>query len=476
MAAHCLLLALTAAAQVPFFLEGPGVDPADFEVTVFASGLDFPNGMAELPDGSLIVTVDEGTDGYFDGQGKLIRLVDTDNDGVADGIPDELYSGLPPSLTAVCTADSLVFAMGAGTSIFIFRAGAPADPLTLIGEVEFTYPITENNYHRNSALELRRSPGEPNRYDLFFQIGSQQNFETSTEIVTLSSVSVLNVSGLLPRDSAYMMTLEDQGTQLEMIDVTQIATGLRNASGFSVQQATGDLYFNDNGIDGLVDSNEPHSADELNTIAREDIGTSVFNFGYPSTYTAYRTGTLVGSGGIQPLIAFQPVGDPETGLRSEGPNGVAFAPPAFPDGLNTGVFLGFHGKFFFGGLANDENPVVYANPDTGSYFHFIRGQQEGIGHLIGLLSTRTTLYIADISSSGDLGEVGAGVIYKIRSLAPEDPVVNMSRQNDTMRITWDRGQLYRSTTLSDDWSLQADEFSPFEFQPSSSPEFYRVEY
>jgi sugar lactone lactonase YvrE len=33
----------------------PRVNPADFRITTFASGLNFPNGMAILPDGSLLV-------------------------------------------------------------------------------------------------------------------------------------------------------------------------------------------------------------------------------------------------------------------------------------------------------------------------------------------------------------------------------------------------------------------------------------
>jgi len=470
-----LAIAHSAVADIPFTVEGPGVDPAAFEVTVFASGLDFPNGMTELADGSLLVTAGDGTSGYFAGSGKLIHLRDVDNDGMADGTPAEVFTGLPPTLTAVRAVDSLVFAMGAGTSIYIFRAGSPGNPLSLIGEIQLIYEAT-GNYHKNSALEVRKSPGFPNRYDLVFQIGSAENFAASTEMVTLTSDDVLNVSGSLSRDSAYLLTLEDSGPGLEMVGVAQIATGLRNASGFSFSRATGDLFFNDNGIDGLVDPNEPHSADELNRIPHSEIGATVFDFGFPDAYTAYRTGTLVGSRGILPLIAFQPVGDPFTGLRSEGPNGVAVAPPGFPQGVNEGVFVGFHGKFFFGGLSNDENPVVYADPETGAYFHFIRGQQEGIGHMIGLLATESALYVADVSTSGDLNQPGAGTIYKIRSLAPEDPQVRMRREGDVLQVTWTRGRLYNSSTLSDGWTLQPDAFSPYTVPPSDSPQLFRVAY
>ena len=37
-----------------------GVDPADFRVTTFASGLNYPYGMQQLSDGSLLVADDVG--------------------------------------------------------------------------------------------------------------------------------------------------------------------------------------------------------------------------------------------------------------------------------------------------------------------------------------------------------------------------------------------------------------------------------
>jgi glucose/arabinose dehydrogenase len=274
-----------------------------------------------------------------------------------------------------------------------------------------------------------------------------------------------------------MMTLHDHGTHMEMISVVQIATGLRNASGFAIHPTRGDLYLNDNGIDGLVDTNEPHSADELNSVPRLALGGTIEDFGFPDNYTAYRTGTVVGGAGVQPLIAFQPYTDPDTGLRSEGPNGVTFAPPGFPDGLNTGIFIGFHGKFVLGGLDNDENPVVYADPETGEYFHFILGQQAGIGHLDGLLATRDALYIADLSTGGGLfNNAGQGVIYKIRSLAPVPPELSVAHGQDSLILEWERGQLYHSGDLSNDWQLLDDAFSPLEFPKSQLPRFFRSEY
>jgi glucose/arabinose dehydrogenase len=83
----------TAVAQ-PFTVQGPGVNSNNFRVTIFASGLTFPLGMATLPDGSLLVGVAQGS-AYFSASGRLLRLTDTNQDGVADGPGTLLYTGRP---------------------------------------------------------------------------------------------------------------------------------------------------------------------------------------------------------------------------------------------------------------------------------------------------------------------------------------------------------------------------------------------
>ncbi len=69
----------------PFTVQGPGVNPADFRVATFASGLDFPLGVAQLPDQSLLVTLVQGTS-FFSASsiGKLVRFNDVDGNGIAD--------------------------------------------------------------------------------------------------------------------------------------------------------------------------------------------------------------------------------------------------------------------------------------------------------------------------------------------------------------------------------------------------------
>ncbi len=402
----------------------PNVDASRFRVTVFAEGLNFPKSMAQLSDGSLLVATSDPNPGgsYFNSTGTLRRLADSDADGHADSDAGTvLYSGLPGLVTSVRQAGDLILATStqAGSErISFLRAGAtPSDPLTLVGSVNFAFPSDWE--HTTYALAVRETPGQPGAHDVFFNVGSRANAVTSTDTVATSGL----INATLNPDSIYKVTVQDGGGTPTLSNLTQVATGLRNAAGIAVQPGTGDLYFEDNGIDGLVNANEPLSADELNRIAAGDIGKSVADFGFADDYIQYRTNVRVGSGGVQPLVAFQPIPDPLTGSESEGPSEIAFTPTQFTElgGLNPGVFVGFHGKFNQGGLANEENPLVYYDLTTGQYYHFIGNDEANIGHLDGLLATSDSLFIADLSSTGGLfspGDAGNGVIYQIK-VVPE---------------------------------------------------------
>jgi glucose/arabinose dehydrogenase len=401
-----------AEAQIPSIQPGPGYNPADFRVTAFATGLNFPESMQQLSDGSILVGVSDPVGGsYFSSQGALLRLVDVDKDGVADGPGTVLFSGLPGEVTAVRQAGALVFATSAlagSERISVLRKGAlPSDPLTLEGSINFTF--ASGWEHTSFTLAVRAMPTQ-GQYELYFNIGSRANFSATTATVGVSGL----ISGTANGESIYRVTVQDLGNSVSVSDLTQIAHGLRNAAGIAFHPATGDLYFEDNGIDKPSDRNEPLSADELNRIAAADIGGAVEEFGFPSTYIEYRTGNHIGNLGLDPLIAFQPQPDPFTGSESEGAVEIAFAPPGFPPALRGGLFIGFHGKFSQAGLVNEENPLLFCDPTTGKYFQFIGNDEPNVGHLDGLLATADSLFVADLSSSGTLNKGDHGVIYQIR--------------------------------------------------------------
>jgi glucose/arabinose dehydrogenase len=424
MAAMLAIAFGSAAANAqPFAVGGDArVDPGDFQVTTFADGLDFPVGLAVLQDGSLLVGVNTPPPGgsYFSASGALLRLVDANSDGIADDAGNLLYTGLPGFTTAVRVAGELVFVASGSCVISVLRQGAtPASPLALEGSLSLAFPLGWS--HTVSNLSVRESPGQPGRFEVYFNIGAKANEVGTQESIPISGLVTANASA----DSLYRVTIDDTGPSLGASGLEQIASGLRNAFGTAFQPSTGDLYLQDNGIDGLSNPNEPLSADELNRIPAASIGGAVEDFGFPERYVAYRTGTLVGSGGIDPIIAFQPV-PPPNGSESEGAADVVFAPPGFPVGLREGIFVGFHGRFSQAGLANEENPLVYVDLATSEHFHFIGNDEPDIGHPDTLAVSEDSIFVADLSNATGLSTPDSGAIYRIRALPSAAPALPFS--------------------------------------------------
>jgi glucose/arabinose dehydrogenase len=398
-------------------VDAPNLNPELLRITIFASGLNYPVGMAELDDGSILVAITTGASYFGSTAGSVMRLADTDNDGVADQ-QQTLVANVPGGrLSALRRAGPLVAVtgQGSGSPITLYRLGQnPADPLAYLGQLDLTYP-TGGWLHPHSALALRQDPVDPLHYELYFQLGSKANFAETTATVSLSGN--LGLTATLAGDAVHRIDLIDGPNGLSATAITKIATGLRNPTGLAVDPATGDLYVGDNGIDGLVDANEPLSADEINMIPAADLGTMVPDFGFPNTYEAYRTGITVGSEGVLPLATFQPIPAPN-GSEAEGVNEIAFAPALFPAPLANGLFAGFHGRFNLAGIPNEENPVAFLNLADHSYFHFVPNSDPTVGHLDSLLPTTSTLYMADISSQGGFSgtALNSGAIYAIHSL------------------------------------------------------------
>lgn len=405
-----LVLALMVAGAAAQGVSPPafGADPAAFRVTVFAGGLDFPAGLATLADGSLLVGTSRPVGGsYFRSEGELLRLTDADGDGAADGVGTVLASGLPGTITAVARWGDLVFVTSAAKGqerISLLRAGGDwREPLAPVGSIDFHFDQFE---HQTYGLAVQEDADHPDRVDLFFNVGAYANFAAggTAEVSGLVSATVRDAS-------IYMVTVAETGGTLSISDPELIATGLRNAAAFVIDPATGDLLIAENGIDTPDARLESFSADELDRIPAAEIGGEPEDFGFPTTYVAYRSGEVVGGDGEPPLVTFQPL----AGSESEGPAGIATAPPGFPPGLNRGVFIGFHGQWDLTGLANEENPVVYADPATGAYIHVIANDEPGIGHPNSLLATEDALYVADLCAAGTItGAAPCGVIYEVR--------------------------------------------------------------
>ena len=408
-----------------------------------------------------------------------MRLVDSDQNGIADGPGTTLFSGLPGIVTAVRQAGNLVLATSsqAGAErISVLREGAtPADPLSLVGSINFAFPAGWE--HKSYTLDVRPTPAQSGLYDVFFNVGSKYNDTNSADTVALSGLLTGNVLG----ESIYKVTLNDQGSSVTVSDLMQIAGGLRNAAGIAVQPTTGDLYFQDNGIDTPGNLAEPLSADEINRLSVAQIGGAVESFGFATDYIQYRTGTHIGSGAVQPLVAFQPIPNPLNGSESEGATEIAFAPTEFPLGLQHGLFVGFHGQSQLGGIANEENPLLFFDPTTGEYFDFISNNELGLGHMDSLVASGRSLFVADLSSTGALSGFGTGKIYQI-NYVPEPGDANLDGLVDGLDYTvWadhflQSGQTWGTGDFNGDgfvdgadYTVWADHFAPVFWSLSPVP-------
>ena len=152
--------------------------------------------MPQLSVGSLLVATSVPfTDNYFGSVGELIRLVDADQDGVADDPAGTvLAGGLPSAQTALRVFGDLVAVTSASGRISVLRQGAtPADPLNLEGTL--TVSGLSGWIHTPSSLSVRETPAQPGSYDLFFQLGSKEHIVATTDTATLDG---LGLAGAVP--------------------------------------------------------------------------------------------------------------------------------------------------------------------------------------------------------------------------------------------------------------------------------------
>ena len=197
--------------------------PRGYHASVWASGIGNTRVMAVAPDGSVYVSRRSEAD--------IVRLVDANQDGRADGAPTAIVNR--PGLHGLTIHDGMLYFM---TAKEVFRA--PLQPDGAVGTVEtLINDLPDAGQHLNRTLAI----GPDNM--LYISAGSNCNAcdESSQENATLIRASL------------------DGKTRRVW------ASGLRNTIGFGWHPRTGELWGWDQGIDWLGNDLQ---REEVNKIER----------------------------------------------------------------------------------------------------------------------------------------------------------------------------------------------------------------
>ena len=183
--------------------------PTGFTVTVFAAGHDGVRSLALGPGGAVFATLPDG--------GRIVRLVDSNGDGVADS-ERTVLSGLDYPFGLAFRGDTMYFAEE--TAVKRLDPGA-ATPVTLVSDLPGGGHITRTIVF-----------GPDNA--LYLAVGSSCNL----------------CDDPLPRAAVTRYHLDGTGPHT-------FATGLRNSVGLAFHPTTGELWANNNDRDNLGDDVPP---------------------------------------------------------------------------------------------------------------------------------------------------------------------------------------------------------------------------
>ena len=397
-------------------ISSPGGSAATMNFTTFATGLSFAIGMTSLPSGNVIVgtttrpaSVSASFENYFYGSGKVLKFADANNDGVADGPAQVIYSAAGAVTGVASAGDFLVVSTtGAGSAAaanrqdLLILAPSGGGNFTSLGSLRLDMPNPYNNMTVASAAAGGGS------YYVYFHVASGTHEGAAGPDVSVTGL----LNGTVQGGSIYRITVDPSNAAVPVSGLTQIARGIRNLGGMNVA-ANGDLFFTDNGWDINLAA---VSADELNRVPAASLGGSVIDFGYASNYIDYNTGLATGSNGLAPVVAFIPSG----GKQRIGISGSAEAPGSFPVEMQDGEFVSFHGDFYRSGVNNVLNPVVFYSRATNTYFDLVAAGQAGLGNIDSLMSTNNALFLADFTS-GVAFQPDTGIIYRLAPASIPEP-------------------------------------------------------
>ncbi|MDC6386988.1 PQQ-dependent sugar dehydrogenase [Muricauda sp. SK9] len=293
-----------------------------YTVTVFASGLSNPWGMAHLPDGRILVTEKAGT----------MRLVSTSGtvSSPITGIPAVNSSGQGGLLDVAVDPNFQENRMiywsfsqnGPGGTATAVAKGRLSDSETAIEDAEVIYtaiPEFESTAHYGSRLAW---DGEGN---LFVSTGDRSSRVTRGEAQELDAAlgKVLRITTDGAPASGNPFVGED-GVLPEIYSY-----GHRNVQGLAVHPVTGELWESELG---------PRGGDEVNLIeAGADYGWPTISYGLEYSGAAIGSGITQQNGMEQPVYYWDPVVSP-SGMDFYSGNAI----PEWTNNLFLGALSGQH--------------------------------------------------------------------------------------------------------------------------------------
>lgn len=290
---------------------------ADFRVATVAEGLEFPWGIAFLPDGAMLISEREGRLRYVDENGL--------RDGAISGLPEDLVVERQGGLLGLALhpefADNrlVYFAYSAGTAaanhtaLARGRLNEDASELTNVEELFQVNFDKERGFHFGGRVQFLRD----GTLMLTLGDGGLHRNESQNLANHLGTVVRLNDDGSVPFDNPFVTS---RGAQPEIFSY-----GHRNVQGIAINPETGSVWTHEHGARG---------GDEINIVR------SGVNYGWPAvTYGINYDGSPVsnatqGDGFEEPVWYWNP---------SIAPSGMAF--------YEGDAFPGWQGDVFVGALA-----------------------------------------------------------------------------------------------------------------------------
>jgi hypothetical protein len=438
-------LIFAAAAQcgtiAPFTLDFSQVGgPSAASGITLASGLNFPYELSVSPNGSLLFgqTISDAASGLtygwgLDTAGTAWMLPGQGNGAFGPPVAvSSSFSGIAVSVKSLSDGVLVIDSGAAGggspggtgdrTMNFVSPAGQT------IGTLNFAYPsgCAYECWEHGNGMSLA-VPGTNGSNTIYFIVGSELDDSATIPAVSVSGMGLSNVS--LNADSIYMMTV--QSTSGNSVVITsgpqQVATGLRNPFALNLDSA-GDLVIADNGIDGGHAVHEL-GADTIDEIPVNAIGQQIYDFGFPDSYTDYGTGQRVNGdpNAVPPVVSIIPSldsgGIPQNCEGASASVFLAAGSLAFV-GIEGGEVVSCDGNSGAAGITNTDNSVVYYDFASGQLIPILNGGNPEVGHIDGLASIGSDLFLLDSAASGSLDDLtgaGQGAIYEfdLASSAPE---------------------------------------------------------